>query len=229
LKERKARDVADVQRERERLWPQGSAPERSMNSCNEYFKDVASDVLPRVICAICGEIHAEQAIELVGKVSVTDKLIRSNFRFLCLGVALPDVHGHLEPADSLKGLPLDGVGIRDDGTMQVCRTCKSSLVKCDMPRRAIANGLDFGEVPHQLRDMSICEQALVSRVRFKVNILKLLYEPIEGKSSEAKKRKTPPQRGIKGHAIGFPQVGVVCLVVQLTFVVFQNVGYLHYF
>jgi len=201
--------LAEDQHERERLWPQGSAPDRSNRSCNEYYKDVASDVLPRVICAVCSEIHPEQTIEVVGTVSATDQLLRTNFRLLCLGVGLPDQHGHIEAVDSLKGLPLDSVAIRADGSMQICRVCRSSLLKCDMPRRAIANGLDFGEIPPQLRGMSICEQTLVSRVRFKVNILKLLYEPTEGKASEGKKRKTPPQRGIKGHAIGFPQVSFV--------------------
>jgi len=172
---------------------------------------VASDVLPRLICAIDGEIHTEAQIEVVGNSSVSDVLLRSNFRFLCLGVEFPDRHsGLMEPPDSIKGLhdKMDSVAVRQDGSFQICRTCRTSLLKCDMPRRAIANGMEFGVIPAELRDMSICEQLLVSRVRFKVNILKLMYEPLEGKDpSERRRRKTPPQRGIKGHAFGFPHVG----------------------
>jgi hypothetical protein len=47
----------------------------------------------------------------------------------------------------------------------ICNKCEDSLLKVKVPLNALANGLWIGEIPEQLRDLSLIEQMLISKIR----------------------------------------------------------------
>jgi hypothetical protein len=83
----------------------------------------------------------------------------------------------------------------------VCRVCKSKLIsgksKQKSPRRAMANKNYLGPVPPELKDLSVVEEAMISRCRAKCWIIQM---------RELDDREFPNmQRGFKGHIIVYPQ------------------------
>lgn len=80
--------------------------------------------------------------------------------------------------------------------VQLCKTCDVSLKRHLLPRLAIANKLHLGPVPPELRDLTVVEEAMVSRCRAKAWIVQL-------KETDLALPNT--QRGLKGNIIIYPQ------------------------
>ncbi|KAJ7815598.1 hypothetical protein B0H13DRAFT_1664000, partial [Mycena leptocephala] len=47
----------------------------------------------------------------------------------------------------------------------VCSECKSELIHGKVPRRSMANKNFLGEVPVELQDLSVVEEAMIARCR----------------------------------------------------------------
>jgi len=127
------------------------------------------------VCSVCGELHPEQKLQLIGASTAEEAVIRTNLRCLAVGLRMPVPGQEMPAADSMQDVPLAKKGIRADGSLQMCRTCFLFLRRCEMPPRALANDLDFGDIPVELQDLTIPEQTLISRLRCKMNILKVLF------------------------------------------------------
>lgn len=81
--------------------------------------------------------------------------------------------------------------------MQLCSSCRLSLKNDKMPDMAMANHLYIGDIPEELRGLSIIEEALIACCCTKSYIVQLR------KSLE---RSVPNmQQGMRGHIIVFPQ------------------------
>ena len=142
-----------------------------------------------MVCALCAELHVESNIEAIGDSGADDQRFRSLYRTLTLVTS----HGRSESM-------LEPRGVRADGTWQCCRKCCASVWRNEVPRCALINDLWCGAVPDELADLRLVEQTIIARLRLKVNILRFECDEIRIDAAQ--------QRGVKGHAIAFPQVRV---------------------
>ncbi|HLP35109.1 MAG TPA: DUF6570 domain-containing protein [Amoebophilaceae bacterium] len=60
-----------------------------------------------------------------------------------------------------------------DHTFEVCDTCVTALKNKRLPKMSIANGNYFGPVPPPLKDLTIIEQLLISRIRTMMYVVSL--------------------------------------------------------
>jgi hypothetical protein len=74
-----------------------------------------------------------------------------------------------------------------------------------LPALAIANHNFLGEVPEELRDLTIVEEALVARCRAKCWIVQLKEDQHCGDDNDDELHVPGLQRGMKGHIMVFPQ------------------------
>ncbi|KAG2020179.1 ATP-dependent DNA helicase PIF1 [Coprinopsis cinerea AmutBmut pab1-1] len=74
-------------------------------------------------------------------------------------VAVLERKSSIDPIEPLRG------PILVPGASIICGPCDSSLSKGKMPLLALANGLWIGEVPNELKDLTLGERALIARVR----------------------------------------------------------------
>ncbi|KAF5326512.1 hypothetical protein D9611_000715 [Ephemerocybe angulata] len=92
-------------------------------------------------------------------------------------------------------------GLRVNGTdiaLSLCRDCANHLRRRKLPPLALANQTYLGEVPDELKDLTVVEEAMISRSRAKCWIIRL-------KEINHTLDVSNTQRGMKGHVIVFPQ------------------------
>ncbi|KAL0563379.1 hypothetical protein V5O48_018689, partial [Marasmius crinis-equi] len=101
-----------------------------------------------------------------------------------------------------KGLIIDDSASRQH-KLQCCRPCYSALRKGDTPTCALANRTYLGEVPDELRDLTLVEENMIARCRTRIVTMRMKEE----RAVDDKKRKPGglDQMGFKGHVIVFPQ------------------------
>jgi hypothetical protein len=161
------------------------ATDEEMRSCFRNFRLATSNKSLKVeVCVVCAREKAE------GERVETHILNDSNIRSL-----LSPVHHH--PAQVLwQGVLVLGeriVGTEDGYLATICMECVLALEKGKLPRFALANDLWIGDVPYQLRTLTIPEQLLIARHYPRCYVFKLY--PKEG-------NQLPPdrlQRGMKGN------------------------------
>ena len=102
----------------------------------------------------------------------------------------------------LAGALVDPAGVHrnEDGSLSLllCPPCGSALARKKLPRFALANLNFIGDVPPELKDLTLVEEILVARCRAKMSIVKLQDHRDDVELPTV-------QRGIKGHIIVFPQ------------------------
>ncbi len=86
---------------------------------------------------------------------------------------------------------------KDGWQIRICGICLRYLQQSKLPPLAIANGLDIGQPPSDLPQLTYAEEILVARVRVRAVILKIVNEKIGDSSTN--------QRKLRGHVISFPQ------------------------
>ncbi|THU75801.1 hypothetical protein K435DRAFT_706396, partial [Dendrothele bispora CBS 962.96] len=79
----------------------------------------------------------------------------------------------------------------------LCPECYRFLTRGKVPPLSLANHMFLGDVPPELRDLTVVEEAMIARCRTKCWIIQLKEE----------ERASDPitQRGVKGHIIIYPQ------------------------
>jgi hypothetical protein len=108
------------------------------------------------------------------------------------------------PIKSMPDVLLDPAGVHIDEDshhilLNLCRSCKSSITSGKVPPMSLANHTVLGNVPEQLEDLTVVEEAMIARCRAKCWIVQLKEEKTRiGTSPSA-------QRGVKGHVIIYPQ------------------------
>jgi hypothetical protein len=79
-------------------------------------------------------------------------------------------------------------------TLSLCRNCYSSLKNKKLPALALANRKFLGSIPDELKNLTVTEEAMITRCRFKCCIIQLKEE-----NQDLVLQNT--QHGIKGHII----------------------------
>ncbi|KAF5341970.1 hypothetical protein D9611_001217 [Ephemerocybe angulata] len=82
--------------------------------------------------------------------------------------------------------------------LSLCADCANHLRRRKLPPLALANQTYIGEVPEELKDLTVVEEAMISRSRAKCWIIRL-------KEINHTLDVSNTQRGMKGHVIVFPQ------------------------
>lgn len=98
-------------------------------------------------------------------------------------------------AGPLANLLLDPLGLDDntenDVNVTLCHDCHNSLSHHRMPKFALANHLNLGEIPDELRGLSAVEESMVALCRSRCIMVQL--QSVRGAGNS--------QRGYKGHTI----------------------------
>ncbi len=89
----------------------------------------------------------------------------------------------------------------------MCRTCVRHLNNEKLPPRSIANGLDIGEVPDCLKNLSVVEESMIARRRAHCCVIHLKDDRSREKGEGGSDTEQSPtdQRGFCGHIIVYPQ------------------------
>ena len=81
---------------------------------------------------------------------------------------------------------------------KLCHTCFSSLKCHKTPPMALANHTFLGEVPDELKELTVVEEAMIARCRAKCLVIQL-------KENNQDLALPHSQWGMKGHIIIYPQ------------------------
>ena len=96
---------------------------------------------------------------------------------------------------------VDSRGVVGEGLetqLALCKHCYSSLLRQRVPDFALSNHLFMGEVPPELKDLTVVEESMISLCRAKCCIVRLKADGQEYASRSA-------QRALKGNLIIYPQ------------------------
>jgi hypothetical protein len=96
---------------------------------------------------------------------------------------------------------LNGITQFEDGNTKVlsfCSECHKNLVKGKTPPLALANHMVIGNIPTELQDLTMIEEAIIAHCRAKAWVVQL---------QEKNESINLPniQQGFKGHTIIYPQ------------------------
>jgi len=179
-----------------RNWPQRVSHTQKAAIVRNFRSATSTQALKSFTCASCAErVHRDKRCErLVSDVDI-DVLCNSTATNSSVP-AVPYTEG------PLAGALVDPAGVHQnqDGTLSLslCPPCRSALSRKKLPRFALANLNFIGNVPPELKDLTLVEELLVARCRAKMCVVKLQdhRDDIE---------LPTVQRGVKGHIIVFPQ------------------------
>ena len=100
---------------------------------------------------------------------------------------------------------LDDAGVnRDSGSINICCRCLDRLQHKQTPRLALANGLEVGRLPPELRDLTWAEQRVISVYNAHVYLLYFNNEHIPGAQTEEQFSRFR-QPHFKGNVFCVPQ------------------------
>lgn len=139
------------------------------------FRDATGNAATRrCICGVCGrrQLKVEAGIE-AHKLSTLPNVD-------VLRTASAD-----DIPNAVEGLYLEKGGCRSEEgeiVVEVCRECYRELQRADEkpPKHSLANGLWIGEIPWQLRTLTMPEQLLIARIYPRVHVVKLFAKTCRG-------------------------------------------------
>lgn len=109
------------------------------------------------------------------------------------------------PIPSVNDIMLDPAGVHVENLeniyLTLCKSCKSSIQSGRVPPLALANHMVLGEIPDQLKDLTVVEEAMIAMCRAKCWVVQLK----ENISDSSFASSPNAQRGVKGHIIIYPQ------------------------
>ena len=183
-----------------RNWPQRVSHVQKAAIVHGFRSATSTQVLKSFTCTSCAERvrHDKRCDKLVPDVNL-DVLRTSTPTDPDAPLVVPPVPYADGP---LAGVLVDPTGVHrgEDGSLSLslCPPCKSALSRQKLPRFALANLNVIGDVPPELKGLTLVEEMLVARCRAKMCVVKLQdhRDDIE---------LPTVQRGIKGHIIVFPQ------------------------
>ena len=108
----------------------------------------------------------------------------------------------LSPIATRPDIILEPKGVSNDESgnimLTLCKTCHSSIQSKKTPPLALANHMVLGEIPNELKDLTVVEEAMIAKCRAKCWVIQL-------KEENSGILVPNSQRGIKGHIIIYPQ------------------------
>ncbi len=179
------------------LWPQLVARDVKDTCLENFLQATNSASLRTKVCAVCGEekISSELHSSLM---ELTPEDVALLTRDLSSPISDPLL---LDPTYS--GLYLDHNGIvkQDKGKslLRMCRICLRRLDNGSLPPNSIANGLELGDVPECLKNLSVVEESMIARRRARCCVIHLKDDKARDKDDEsagaAAARSPTDQRG----------------------------------
>lgn len=207
------REEADRVKKRQEIidqWPNLVHDDVKKNIIRNFRAQTSKAALSSFVCASCAEECLNRECRIVPLGEIDKNLLTRPDRRLHAG-AIVDPNW-LNPACTPPNLPAsdteigdlllhpDGVKIGHSGDthLVLCRSCLSSLNRKKVPPLSIANHNLLGDVPEELKDLTVVEEAMIARCRAKCWIIQLKEEDRDLSLPDT-------QRGMRGHVIIYPQ------------------------
>ena len=204
----------EVMREETRTnWPQKVPQSLKEKIASLFLEDTSSEKLRMFTCASCSEdcllsrkitVNA-QDISLSPLHRPDRRCALKNLQgsvddeWLDPSCVIPPLHENAFDPEAL--LDQKGVEIKGDNSgaqLSFCSDCHACLLKSKTPPLSLANHMFLGDVPLELKELTIVEEAMIAKCRAKSWVVQL----------QAKNDSTclpNSQRGLKGHTIVYPQ------------------------
>ena len=190
-------------------WPVLVPDHRKTEIVRRFRQATSSEALKTFICAPCSAARSCTEMVEVGLAEVDLELLKRPDRRLVDGEIVharwidPQCVGPVfdTPHEVLRDVLVAREGVvmsdRRAAALRFCGLCWRCLRKGSTPDLSLANHLFLGDVPVELRGLTVVEEAMISRCRAKSWIIQL--REVEGSSVPN------AQRGMRGHIIVFPQ------------------------
>jgi hypothetical protein len=194
-------------------WPQKTPQSLKDKIASLFHEDTCSEALKSFTCASCSE-----ACLTSWRVSVDSRDISLtplhrpdhqpslknpqtcvDDQWLDLSCSAPLLHDNvLDPAALLDPRSIHRKEDNSGTLLSFCSDCHACILKSKTPPLALANHMFLGDIPAELHDLTIIEEAMIARCHAKSWVVQL----------QAKSDTTclpNSQRGLKGHTIVYPQ------------------------
>ena len=193
-------------------WPSKISSNLKDKIASMFLKETSSEALSTFVCASC----AEDTLS-TNKISVTDgdlSLKPLHRPDICCAKSsdFPVDNEWLDTACEHPQFPVskidpdalldeNGISLSYDGMKKIlsfCPECYKNIKKGKTPPLALANHMVLGEIPPELQDLTIVEEAMIARCQAKTWVVQL--------QEKTESINLPNvQRGLKGHTIIYPQ------------------------
>jgi len=183
-----------------RNWPQRVSRVQKAATVHDFRSATSIQALKSFTCASCAErvLHDKRCDRNVLDVNL-DILRNSPAMDPDAPTTTPPVPYTDGP---LAGALVDPAGVHqnEDGSLSLslCPPCKNALSRNKLSRFALADLNVIGDVPPELKDLTLVEEMLVARCRAKMCTVKLQDHRDDVELPTV-------QRGVKGHIVVFPQ------------------------
>jgi hypothetical protein len=191
-------------------FPRPPSWEEIKNAVNSFREMLSEPAVTRCVCTVCGETNWRRDVRWFiennsGSLSSSQSQLTPEFkqqmqRLLPRAAQQEEEKGLPRKLEWLNNLCFERAGIsEDDSSFAVCNACLEHLRKGDRPPCALANGLFFGKIPDELKDLTWAEQRVIALHRAALFVLHL-----RGKDSVNRKTNSRIFK-MKGHAACLPQ------------------------
>jgi hypothetical protein len=194
-------------------WPQKVSSNLKEKIINLFLKETSSKALSTFVCASCAENCLLEDKTCVKENDISLKPLyrpdmRSDFKnpeftvdenWLNPACVPPEFCNNGIDANAL--LDQNGIFISDTDNCKMlsfCSECYKSLEKGKTPPLSLANHMIIGEIPKELQELTMVEEAIIARCRAKTWVVQL-------QEKNDKINLPNIQRGFKGHTIIYPQ------------------------
>ncbi|CAF1486450.1 unnamed protein product [Adineta ricciae] len=192
-------------------WPKPVSTDLKIKCLKDFMKHMSMTFLEEKICGICNtrcykrDLHCVplHKIPFVHVLKPHDdlndviaKIQQADNRVTCSSLKLPFIYENnafFYQRGLQHGLNNDR---RQTTRCNICRECWSCLVKEKIPKFSPANKVWLGDIPEELKNLTILEQRLISLYRYNSCIVKL--------QSSFHSMETA-QSALRGNCISFPQ------------------------
>lgn len=120
---------------------------------NNFCADTSPSAIEESGCAVCGQLKLFTDLIPIDRCDCDLSLL------IVSNVSRQERWSIEEPVRDLDG------PVIDRSCKNVCWTCIQSLQKGKTPKHALANGLWIGDVPDELKDLTLSEKMMIARVR----------------------------------------------------------------
>lgn len=191
---------ADLDRMRNNVqqsWPHVVGEDLKERLVKLFREHTSQSALSTFTCAVCAEdtLNTEKCETAASDIDLD--LLRTSIPISSSSsVTLPYIDG------PLRDVLVDPLGVRfqENGELilSLCKVCRSSLIRHKLPALALANYMYLGQVPGELKELTVVEEAMIARCRAKCWIVQLKEQDQSVSTPDA-------QRGVRGHIIIYPQ------------------------
>ncbi|EAU83563.2 hypothetical protein CC1G_04819 [Coprinopsis cinerea okayama7 len=120
---------------------------------HDYCQQLKPEIIEQLPCAVCAQLTSRSCMREFEKGNYNLDILEDP------SSTRKTRHRVTDPVE-----PLHGPVLMESAT-HVCEQCHSLLTANKKPKYSLANGLWVGEVPEALQDLTLAEQALISRIR----------------------------------------------------------------